>query len=94
MHERILNLLDPENAGRREHRFVVQENYEPYALQVVRLTEAHMTIGRVQIARAEAIWARCMATDTWPAYPIEDVSPEYPAWKMNEVMESETNGSA
>jgi hypothetical protein len=91
MHERILNLLDPDNAGRREHRFVVQENYEPYALQVVRLTEAHLTIGRTQIARAEAIWARCMATDEWPAYPLYDVSPEYPAWKMAAVMEEESD---
>lgn len=87
MHERILNLIDQDNAGRREHRFVVQENYEPYALQVVRLTEAHMTIGRAQVARAEAIWARCMATGEWPAYPLEDVTPEYPAWKMARVME-------
>jgi hypothetical protein len=87
MHERILNLLDPDNAGRRQHRFVVQENFEPYALQVVRLTEAHLTIGRAQVARAEAIWAQCMATDTWPAYPLDDVSPDYPAWKMAAVME-------
>ncbi len=91
MHERILNLLDNDNAGRREHRFVVQENFEPYALQVVRLTEAHLTIGRAQIARAEAIWARCMATDEWPAYPLHDETPEYPAWKMAAVMEEETN---
>lgn len=91
MHERILNLIDPDNAGRREHRFVVQENFEPYALQVVRLTEAHMTIGRAQIARAEAIWARCMATGEWPAYPIEDATPEYPAWKMAQVIEGQTD---
>lgn len=89
MHERILNLIDPDNAGRREHRFVVQENFEPYALQVVRLTEAHLTIGRAQVARAEAIWARCMATGEWPAYPVEDATPEYPAWKMAQVMEGE-----
>lgn len=87
MHERVLNLLDPDNAGRREHRFVVQEDFEPYALQVVRLTEAHMTVGRAQVARAEAVWARCMGTGEWPAYPIEDQSPEYPAWKMAQVME-------
>lgn len=89
MHERILNLIDVDNIGRREHRFVCQENYEPFALQVVRLTEAHMTIGRAQIARAEAIWARCVATGEWPAYSLEDVSPEYPAWKMAQVMEEQ-----
>ncbi len=91
MHERILNLLDPENVGRREHRFIAHENFEPYALQVVRLTEAQLTIGRAQVARAEAIWARCMATDEWPAYPIDDISPEYPAWKMAQVMEEKSD---
>lgn len=85
MHERILNLIDPDNAGRREHRFVVQENYEPYALTVVRLTETHMTMGRAQIARAEATWARCMATNEWPAYPLEDASPEFPGWAVRSV---------
>jgi hypothetical protein len=86
-HERILNILDPGNIGRREHRFVTQEVVAPHALSVVRLTEAHMTIGRAQLARAEAIWARCMATDTWPMYPVEDQTPEYPAWAMQKAME-------
>lgn len=90
MHERILNILDPANAGRREHRFVAQEDYPPYALSVVRLTEAHLTVGRAQLARAEAIWARCMASDTWPAYPVEDQSPEMPAWAMARMMEEGT----
>lgn len=85
-HERILNMLDPSNAGRREHRFIVQENYAPYALTVVRLTEAHMTIGRAQVARAEAIWAECMTSGKWPAYPTDELSPEYPAWAMLQVM--------
>lgn len=89
MHERILNLLDLDNVGRREHRFVVQENYEPYALTVVRLTEAHMTMGRAQIARAEATWARCMATNEWPAYPLEDASPEFPGWMATRILEGE-----
>lgn len=91
MHERILNLIDPDNTGRREHRFVVQENYEPYALTVVRLTEAHMHIGRAQVARAEAKWARCVATGEWPAYPLEDATPEYPVWAMNRVMENDAD---
>ena len=87
MHERILNIIDPGNIGRREHRFVAQEITPPYALSVVRMTEAHMTVGRVQVARAEAIWARCMATDTWPPYPVEDQLPEYPAWALARAME-------
>jgi len=86
MHERILDYLHPEHAGRREHRFVVVENEPPYALSVVRMTEAHMTIGRSQLDRAEVIWASCIAADRWPAYPLIDQKPEYPTWKMKAEM--------
>lgn len=82
MHERILDYLDPGGAGRRAHRFVVVENEPPYALSVVRMTEAHMTIGRSQLDRAEVLWASCMAADRWPAYPLIDQIPEYPVWRM------------
>lgn len=82
MHERILNLINPDNAGRRVHRFIVQENYEPYALSVVRLTETHLSIGRAQLARAEDIWTQCMAANHWPAYSFLDQTPEYPGWAL------------
>jgi len=86
MHERILDYLHPEDAGRREHRFVVVENEPPYALSVVRMTEANMTIGRAQLDRAEVIWATCMAAGRWPAYPLTDQNLEYPQWKMKAEM--------
>jgi len=86
MHERILDYLLPEGAGRREHRFVVVENAPPYALSVVKMTEAHMTIGRAQLDRAEVIWATCMAAGRWPAYPLIDQNPEYPTWRMKAEM--------
>jgi hypothetical protein len=86
MHERILDHLDPGGAGRRGHRFVVVENSPPYAMSIVRMSEAHMTIGRAQLDRAEAIWTSCMAADRWPAYPLVDQNPEYPAWRMKAEM--------
>lgn len=86
MHERILDYLLPEGAGRREHRFIVVENTPPYALSVVKMTEAHMTIGRAQLDRAEVIWATCMAAGRWPAYPLIDQNPEYPTWRMKAEM--------
>jgi hypothetical protein len=36
MHERALDVLDPDNAGRRKHFYINQENEPPYALTVVR----------------------------------------------------------
>ncbi len=38
----ILNVIDPETAGRREYLYMIQENYAPYALTVVRMSEAAM----------------------------------------------------
>lgn len=84
MHEFILNRLDPGNAGRREHLFVVQENYEPYALTVVKVGESAMTWGRNRLARAIGIWSECMALGEWPAYPHDVVTPAPPPWMMAE----------
>ncbi len=87
-HERILDLIDPENAGRREHLFVVQETSPPYALTVARMSEAVMTMGRRKVERAVGIWRDAMRFDSWPAYPLEIAMPEYPAWAMRDEMES------
>ncbi len=90
-HERILNALYPEDAGRRKHMFLAQENYEPFACSLCELTEATMTMGRAQLDRAIAIWRDCMASGKWPAYPTVVQRPEYPAWKMAAVMEEQTD---
>jgi hypothetical protein len=94
MQERILDLIDPENAGRRTFRFIAQENYEPYALVPVELTEHWLTMGRKKLAHAEKVWRWCMHHDVWPAYPLELLRPDYPqyreaAWLKREVEESE-----
>lgn len=73
MHERGLDALDPHNAGRRKHFYVNQENEPPYALTVVEISEWDLTMGRKKLAMALDIWSRCMATNTWPAYPAETV---------------------
>ncbi len=73
MHERGLDVLDPQNAGRRQHFYVNQENEPPYALTVVRISEADLTMGRKKLAMALDIWLHCMASGQWPAYPTETV---------------------
>lgn len=80
MHERILNAIDPEGAGRRRYLYVAQENEEPYALTVNEIGEAALTIGRKQIDYAVNIWRRCIETSIWPAYPLRIIRPELPAW--------------
>lgn len=80
MHARGLDALHPESAGRRSHLFVVQENEEPYALCVVEITEAVMTMGRKKLQYAIDIWRRCIEADQWPGYPAEIMRPDYPGW--------------
>lgn len=94
MHERILDAIDPQNAGRRRFLYVCQENEAPFALTVNEIGEAALTIGRKQIDYAINIWRRCLETGDWPAYPLRIIRPELPAWHDNnwlarEVAEAE-----
>jgi hypothetical protein len=89
MHERILDELDPENAGRRKYRYVCQENEPPFALTVNEIGEAALTIGRKQIDFAFKTWRYCMASGIWPAYPLRIIRPELPPWAENAWMDRE-----
>jgi hypothetical protein len=81
MQERGLDIVDPENAGRRVFRFVMVENTPPFALTINEMTEAAMTHGRKQLDYAIRIWRHCMKTNTWPAYPPHINYPEIPGFK-------------
>lgn len=81
MIERILDAVDPENAGRRKFRFVRQENSPPFALTVSELVEAPMTMGRKKLQYAINAWRECWTTGIWPAYPLRIIRPEYPSWQ-------------
>lgn len=66
---------------RRRFFFVVQEASEPpYALNVVEMSEAALTMGRKQLSIAAGIWADCITSDIWPSYPREIIVPEYPGY--------------
>jgi hypothetical protein len=73
MHERALDTLDSENAGRRSHLFLNQENDPPYALTLIRISEADLTMGRKKLGMAADIWRRCTISGEWPRYPAETV---------------------
>lgn len=87
--ERGLDVLDPDNRGRRTFRFIPQENDIPFALTGVELTEAVMTLGRKEVQRAIDIWGCCMETDEWPAYPAKVCFPEMPTWRETQVLARE-----
>ncbi len=89
MHERILDALDPDGAGRRKFRYVCQENEPPFALTVNEIGESALTIGRKQIDYAIKTWRYCVETDVWPAYPLRIIRPELPAWAENAWIDRE-----
>lgn len=89
MQEHILDLLDPDGAGRRTFRFVAIENEPPYALTVAELSESVMTMGRKKLAYAIEQWRACIAADHWPAYPAEIVLPSYPGYRETEWLNRE-----
>ena len=82
MHERGLNWTSgADRKARRNYQFVAVENEPPYALTAVEMSEAWLTMGRKKLNIAVSIWAQCVATDQWPAYPLHAITPEYPSYK-------------
>ncbi len=89
MIERGLNVLHPATAGRRKYRFVPLENYAPFALSVMPMSEHWLTMGRKKLEYAITAWKVCMARGQWPSYPRVGVTPEYPGFKETQWMERE-----
>lgn len=94
MQERILDVLDPEGAGRRRFFFIAQENYKPFALTVHELPEGTMTMGRKMLAKAEAMWRQAIVSDKWPGYAPVVHMPEYPGWHEQRWLTRELNDEA
>lgn len=89
MYERGLNRLDPDNSGRRKFRFAALENYEPYALVPVELSETWLTMGRKKLEVAIHIWRDAMTQNRFEAYPTAPIVPEYPGYRENEWLTRE-----
>jgi len=89
MHERGLDVLDPQGAGRRKHFYVAQENTPPFALTVVRISEADLTMGRKKLAMATDIWKRCLHDKVWPCYPADTVPSRPKQWLERQFLERE-----
>lgn len=94
MIERGLDALHPETAGRRKYRFVALENYQPYALSVMPMTEHWLTMGRKKLEFAITQWKVCMARGRFPGYPTSAVTPEYPAFKETQWLGRELDHEA
>ncbi len=89
MIERGLNVLDPQNKGKRKYRFVAIEQEIPNALNVMVITEPWLVMGRKKLQHAVDIWTECMTQKQWPGYPPVAVRPEYPGWKESQWLNRE-----
>lgn len=79
-YERGLDVLDPDNIGRRRSFFLFQETEAPFECSLLSPSEAGLTIARKQVAFAIETWARCMATNEWPGYPRDVYAATMPPW--------------
>ena len=89
MHERGLNAVHPESAGRREHLFICQETQPPFALTIVRLPESALQLGRRRLNVAIGLWSDCIRRNEWPAYPSAVVVPHVPEWSESRWLNRE-----
>ena len=72
-----------------EFRFVVQENYPPYALAVVALTPAALDMAERKAFHAIRLWQQCIAADRWPGYPARPCYIDPPAYEEARWLEVE-----
>lgn len=72
-----------------EFFFVAQEDYEPYALTVVGMGPDFLWAGEKKVQQAIDLWAECLESGKWPAYPDRTVYPALPAWEEARITEKE-----
>lgn len=59
---------------------IAVEKSPPYAVQVFVLDEATLEKGREEYERGLLIYRECLASDVWPAYPIEAIPMNLPSY--------------
>lgn len=85
---RAAEALWPEYAGRVDFVFLFAEPAPPYAVTPARLDGIMRERGRRRWAYAVEKWARCLHTDTWPAYTAKPVTLESPSWLLQRETEA------
>lgn len=61
-------------------RFVVQENFAPYALSVIGLDPMVLSLAEKKVRSAIELWGECLRTNRWPGYPSRTCYAELPPW--------------
>jgi len=64
--------------------FIVVESESPYAAKLYRIDDESTDIGRAQYRDALDQYAACRKTNTWPAYPCNEIEEiGLPQWVIN-----------
>jgi len=77
--------------GEREiaFRFIVQENFKPFALSVIGLAPDALALADRKVKQAIALWDYCLKANRWPGYPTQVCWAELPPWENNRWLERE-----
>lgn len=89
---RGLDALDPANAGRRRHRNIAQEQFHPFALNVMRHDKYWLTMGHKKADAAITVWKAARKSNRWACYPPVSVCPEYPKYAEGQWLDRELAG--
>ena len=66
-------------------RWIVVEKKAPHLVAVHQFDESTRIAGDELATRARAIYAECKATNTWPGYGTDTLTPELPTWWFYQV---------
>ena len=86
---RGLKAISGGGARGTEFRFVVQENFKPFALSVISLSPAALDLAERKVKRAIMLWEHCLTAGRWPGYPLQTCYAELPPWEEAQWMERE-----
>lgn len=78
-------------ADRAVFRFVVVENFAPFASSVISLGPDALVIAEKKVRLALETWQRCMESDVWEAYPDKTCYASLPPWVEAQWLERELN---
>lgn len=70
-------------------RFVVCENFAPFATSVISLEPGWLILANRKVEAAIELWAQCLKTDRFPGYPTRTCYVELPPWEEAQWLERE-----
>lgn len=65
-----------------DYVFFVIEQEPPHLCSLVGVDPANFAFGAEQVEHGLRTWRKCLATNTWPAYPSRICYPELNAWEL------------